>query len=156
MLLSGKKWWWWWYTSRASSGRRVNFEWCSPLFFIDTLWMWRWEMLCDYSNYYYYYYYCYYRYYCSDFLRWCLQNGARRINFEYIFNVSNSDTLNLIEKHCKYIRILQKRGVVCEMNGTPRMNFIYKRWWRANRRCPSIYSTSYFLSPYHLFVLLHY
>ena len=108
--------------------RRVNFEWCSPLFFIDTLWMWRWKMLCVIIQ-------------ITTIttaaaatttaitalliscVGWCLRrNGARRrrrrINFECIFNVSNSDTLNLmIEKHyCKYIRILQKKKRCCLWN----------------------------------------
>ena len=113
---------------QRTTGRRVNFEWWSPLFFIETHFECdRWEMLCDYSNYYYYYYYycccccCYYRYYCSsDFLRcwlvfaeewwwWCTEKDKFWIYLQWY---SPSDTLNLMEKHIAIIFEFYKKDVL--------------------------------------------
>ena len=108
---------------RTTGRRRVNFEWWSPLFFIETHFECdRWEMLCDYSNYYCCCCCCYYRYYCSsDFLRcwlvfaeewwwwWCTEKDKFWIYLQWY---SPSDTLNLMEKHIAIIFEFYKKDVL--------------------------------------------
>ena len=106
---------------QRTTGRRVNFEWWSPLFFIETHFECdRWEMLCDYSN-----YYC-----CcaitaitalliSCVVGWCLRrNGGGSEGTEkdkfwiYLQWYSPSDTLNLMEKHIAIIFEFYKKDVL--------------------------------------------